>query len=155
MPCWSILTRACLRPRAALRETTMELRPASDITPLEAELEDANRHRLISADRVQGTPVYSDEGDKLGHIEDVMLHKASGQVAYAILSYGGFLGAGERYHPLPWSLLRYDARRQGYVVPIGRAQMDSAPNLERAQIDNDQAWAEAVDNHYGLPAPFI
>jgi sporulation protein YlmC with PRC-barrel domain len=135
----------------------MQPHTISPVETPETELEAADRHRLISADRVQGTPVYSEDGAKLGHIEDVMLNKASGQVAYAIMSYGGFLGSGERYHPLPWSLLRYDTELQGYVVPFGRIDLDSAPALRRAQIDDDgdAPWADAVDNHYGLPAPFI
>jgi hypothetical protein len=119
--------------------------------------EAASRRRLISADRVQGTPVYDADGDKLGHIEDVMLHKASGRVAYAIMSYGGFLGAGERYHPLPWSMLTYDTEKNGYILPLTRSQLEAAPTLGREQVDkeDDSGWAEAVHTHYGLPGPFI
>ncbi len=112
---------------------------------------------LISTDRVRGAPVYGQDGAKLGHIEDVMLHKASGQVAYAIMSYGGFLGAGERYHPLPWAMLRYDTARHGYSVPLSRDQLTDAPTLGRSQIDaeDDSVWAEKVHRHYGLPGPFV
>jgi sporulation protein YlmC with PRC-barrel domain len=117
----------------------------------------AGHRRLISADRVQGSTVYDKAGEKLGHIEDVMLDKASGRVAYAIMSYGGFLGAGERYHPLPWSMLSYDTARNGYVVPLSRDQLDNAPTLGRDQVNeqDDSAWAEQVHTHYGLPGPFI
>jgi hypothetical protein len=124
--------------------------PLSDIRP-------QSRRTLISADRVQGTPVFDLAGDKLGHIEDVMLHKLSGRVAYAIMSYGGFLGAGERYHPLPWSMLTFDTEKNGYVVPLDREQLRDAPTLGREPIDNDDdaVWAEQVHTHYGLPGPFI
>ncbi|MDB5461389.1 MAG: PRC-barrel domain containing protein [Caulobacteraceae bacterium] len=113
--------------------------------------------RLISADRVQGSTVYDQAGEKLGHIEDVMLDKASGRVAYAIMSYGGFLGAGERYHPLPWSMLSYDPGKNGYVVPLNKHQLADAPTLGRDQINeqDDTEWAEQVHTHYGLPGPFI
>jgi sporulation protein YlmC with PRC-barrel domain len=113
--------------------------------------------RLISADRVQGTPVFDREGDKLGHIEDVMLDKASGRVAYAIMSYGGFLGAGERYHPIPWSMLTYNLEKNGYVVPLAKVQLEDAPTLagDRAAEHDDTAWAEQVHMHYGMPGPFI
>lgn len=112
---------------------------------------------LISTDRVRGAPVYGEDGAKLGHIEDIMLHKATGQVAYAIMSYGGFLGAGERYHPLPWSMLHYDTGRHGYVVPLSRDQLNTAPTLGRPQIDagDDSVWAAKVHRHYGLPGPFM
>jgi len=124
--------------------------PLADIRP-------TSRRTLISADRVQGTPVYDLSGEKIGHIEDVMLHKVSGRVAYAIMSYGGFLGAGERYHPLPWSMLTFDTDKNGYVVPLDREQLRDAPTLGREPIDNDDdtVWAEQVHTHYGLPGPFI
>jgi sporulation protein YlmC with PRC-barrel domain len=122
-----------------------------------AATERPGHRRLISADRVQGTAVYGQDGEKLGHIEDVMLDKQSGRVAYAIMSYGGFLGAGERYHPLPWAMLRYDTGRNGYAVALSRDQLEGAPTLGRAQVDDedDSSWAEAVHTHYGLPGPFI
>ena len=112
-------------------------------------------HRLISAERVQGTPVFSREGDKVGHIEDVMLDKTSGKVAYAIMSHGGILGAGERYQPLPWSMLHYDTEKQGYVTPFDKAHIEDAPNLDQTEIYGEDAWAEIVHSHYGTPAPFI
>lgn len=125
----------------------------SPISPTSGE----SRRRLISADRVQGTPVYDAQGDKLGHVEDVMLDKESGKVAYAILSYGGFLGAGERFHPVPWGMLRYDTGRNGYVTPIDKSQFETGPTLDRSQVgaDDDGQWSQAVHSHYGLPAPFI
>jgi sporulation protein YlmC with PRC-barrel domain len=60
---------------------------------------------LIGSDKVEGTAVYRSNGDKVGAIERVMIDKRSGKVAYAVMSFGGFLGIGEDYYPLPWSLL--------------------------------------------------
>jgi sporulation protein YlmC with PRC-barrel domain len=116
-----------------------------------------SRHALISADRVRGAPVFDTLGEKLGHIEDVMLQKVSGRVAYAIMASGGFLGAGERRHPLPWSMLTFDGDKNGYVIPITRHQVESAPALSPDDIDTDadSAWAEAIHAHHGLPGPFI
>ena len=115
----------------------------------------SSRRRLISADRVQGTPVFDRQGEKVGHVEDVMLDKESGKVAYAIMSHGGFLGAGERYHPLPWSILRYDLEKNGYIVPMDKAQLEDAPTLDQTEIYGDEAWTQVVHSHYGTPAPFI
>lgn len=111
--------------------------------------------RLISAERVQGTPIFDHEGKQIGHLEDVMLDKRSGQVAYAIMSHGGILGAGERYHPIPWSMLRYDVEKNGYVVPLDKARLEEAPTLDHTEVYGDDAWAEVVHSHYGTPAPFI
>ena len=114
-----------------------------------------SRRRLISADRVQGTPVFDVEGNKIGHLEDVMLDKETGKVAFAVMSHGGVLGAGERYHPLPWSILRYDVEKQGYIVPMDKADLEKAPTLDHTEIYGDDAWQQVVHSHYGTPAPFI
>ena len=124
-------------------------------TTSESTRDAASGRSLISADRVQGTPVFDREGQKIGHIQDVMLDKKSGTVAYAIMSHGGILGAGERYHPIPWSVMRYDVQKNGYVVPMNKAEMVDAPTLDQTQIYGDDAWAEVVHSHYGTPAPFI
>ncbi len=61
--------------------------------------------RLIASDKVEGTAVYNRAGERLGSVRNVMIDKFSGQVAYAVMSFGGFLGVGERYHPLPWAAM--------------------------------------------------
>jgi hypothetical protein len=94
-----------------------------------ADILDQN-HALISSTRVEGTPLYSPTGEKLGIIHSVMIHKQTGQVAYAILSFGGFLGIGSHVHPVPWDKLTYDERRRGYVADISRAMLEDAPSLE-------------------------
>jgi hypothetical protein len=75
---------------------------------------------LINAERVEGTSVYNPQGDKLGTIDDIMIDKVSGKAIYAIMSFGGFLGIGEKYHPLPWSALNYDEGKGGYVVNLDK-----------------------------------
>ena len=78
---------------------------------------------LIAGARVAGTDVYNSTGDHLGEIYDVMLDKQTGKVAYAIMSFGGFLGLGEKYHPIPWSVLDFDSERGGYVVPLTKDKL--------------------------------
>ena len=68
---------------------------------------------LISSDKVEGTAVYNREGEKLGSIHTLMIDKMSGKVAYAVMSFGGFLGIGDRYHPLPWNVLDYETSQGG------------------------------------------
>ncbi|MEO8560332.1 MAG: PRC-barrel domain-containing protein, partial [Rhodospirillales bacterium] len=87
-------------------------------------------NRLISADRVEGTAVYNRKGEKLGSIENVMIDKYSGHVAYAIMSFGGFLGIGDKQHPLPWSVLDYVPDQGGYVVDLDRDQLMKAPQID-------------------------
>ena len=68
---------------------------------------------LISADKVQGTNLYSRDGDDLGEVESIMIDKPTGKVAYAVVAFGGFLGIGQQRRALPWSVLHYDTRQNG------------------------------------------
>jgi len=72
--------------------------------------------RLISSQKVDGTAVYSRNGDSLGTVDHLMIDKFSGQVEYAVMSCGGFLGMGESYNPVPWKSLTYDTNLGGYVM---------------------------------------
>src|SRR5690242_8118538 len=82
---------------------------------------------LIASNKVEGTAVYNTNGERLGTVYNFMVNKRSGQVAYAVMSFGGFLGIGESYHPLPWRALTYDTRQGGYVVDISRERLEGAP----------------------------
>ena len=66
--------------------------------------------RLISSDKVEGTTVYNRSRDNIGSINHLMIDKVSGQVEYAVMSTGGFLGIGESYSPVPWHALVYESR---------------------------------------------
>lgn len=81
----------------------------------------------IRASRVIGTTVYNTAGEDIGTIEDVMLEKTSNGIMFAVIGFGGFLGIGEKYHAVPWSLLDYDPDKAGYVVPFTADQLKTAP----------------------------
>lgn len=85
--------------------------------------------RLIASDKVQGTAVFGRGGERLGSVYNFMVDKVTGRVAYAVMSFGGLLGLGERYHPLPWQALTYDPARGGYVVDLDRAAIEAAPSF--------------------------
>jgi len=109
--------------------------------------------QLISADKVAGTNVYNKLGEKLGAVDSVMIDKVSGRVVYAIMSFGGFLGIGNRYHPLPWSMLRYDSALEGYVVNLDKRVLEDAPSYGADDRVNweDEAYARRVHDHYRVP----
>jgi hypothetical protein len=96
-------------------------------------LEKRETTSFIGSDKVEGTPVYRSNGDKIGRIERVMIDKISGKVAYAVMSFGGFLGIGEDYYPLPWALLSYNTRLDGYEVNISEQQLKGAPKFSKAE----------------------
>ncbi len=99
---------------------------------------------LISGDKVSGTNVYNTVGEKLGSIYDVMIDKSTGKVAYAVMSFGGFLGMGESYHPLPWSTLNYNVDDGGYRVNLTREQLEGAP---RYGADDTPRWDRDYETH--------
>jgi hypothetical protein len=118
-----------------------------------ASLDDTTNPRghLIAAGKVQGTTVYNAALEKLGSVEDVMIDKASGRIAYAVLSFGGFLGIGDRYYPLPWEKLSYNTEIGGYVVDIDRETLEGAPSYTDAAAAtwHDEAWNRDVYAYYG------
>src|SRR5687768_11431232 len=90
-------------------------------------------HLLIASDRVEGTAVYDRNGKKIGAIQRVMIDKISGTIAYAVLTFGGFLGFGERHFPVPWNALKYNTDRGssgGYEVEIAENDLKDAPCYE-------------------------
>ena len=109
--------------------------------------------RLISADKVEGTTVKNQRGESLGSIYQIMIDKYTGKVAYSVMSFGGFLGIGERYHPLPWSMLTYDPKLEAYVVNLDKQRLEGAPTFGRNEaVDwEDRAWGKRVHDFYNVP----
>lgn len=104
--------------------------------------------RLIAADKVEGTDVYNPQGEKLGVVRDVYIDKRSGQAEFASIGFGGFLGMGEDYHPVPWRLLDYDTRKDGFVVDLDRDALREAPSFDTDRLDRDTGWGDDVRSYY-------
>ena len=111
--------------------------------------------RLIASNKVEGTAVYNRAGERLGSVYNFMVDKISGKVAYAVMSFGGFLGIGDSYHPLPWESLTYDTDQGGYVVDLDRSRLDGAPSY-KAEEDpwSDRAYGRSIYDFYGLSYPY-
>lgn len=106
---------------------------------------------LISSDKVDGTAVYSTDGERLGHIDHLMIGKRSGKVKYAVMSFGGFLGLGESYHPIPWDALEYDTAKDGYVVGIDKEKLRDAPYYTaKVPPAFDAAFGNSLYRYYGV-----
>jgi hypothetical protein len=94
---------------------------------------------LIESDRVEGTTVYDPSGNDIGSIKRLMIDKLSGQVAYVVMSFGGFLGLGADEHTIPWNKLTYDTSLGGYRTDITEGQLRGAPTFYR---DRDYDWSD-------------
>jgi sporulation protein YlmC with PRC-barrel domain len=107
-------------------------------------------HQLISSEDVEGKNVYGTDATKIGEIDHLLIDKLTGRVAYAVISFGGFLGLGHSHYPVPWLALKYDTNLGGYVTGITERQLRDAPAF------SDDAWGDrtleaAVHKHYGAP----
>jgi hypothetical protein len=108
-------------------------------------------YSLIGSDKVEGTAVCRSNGEKLGSIERVMIDKVNGKVAYAVMSFGGFMGFGEDYYPLPWPLLTYNPRLEGYEVNITEQQLKGAPKYSAHETWDWGRRSKSVDDYYNVP----
>jgi hypothetical protein len=107
--------------------------------------------RLIASNKVEGTAVYNRQGERLGSVYNFMVDKRSGQVEYAVMSFGGFLGIGDSYHPLPWKSLTYDTSQGGYVVDLDKNRLQGAPSYSSSDVPDwsDPSYSRRVDDYYG------
>jgi hypothetical protein len=115
--------------------------------------EQRETHALIGSDKVEGTKVYRSNGDKVGQVERIMIDKQSGKVAYAVMSFGGFMGMGHDHYPLPWSMLTYNERLGGYEVNISDEQLKGAPKYNQSESWDwgDRKRHEKLHDYYRVP----
>jgi sporulation protein YlmC with PRC-barrel domain len=91
---------------------------------------------LISSENVEGMNVYDSTGNKIGSVDHLMIDKVSGNVRYAVLSFGGVLGLGHSYYPLPWNAIKYDTNSEGFVTNVTADQLKDAPEF------SDDSWTD-------------
>jgi hypothetical protein len=107
--------------------------------------------RLIASNKVEGTAVYGSDGHRLGSIYNFMVDKRSGKVEYAVMRYGGMLGMGGRYYPLPWDILTYDTDEGGYRIRMTERDLEDAPSFDRdTEPQFNRSYGEHVNSWYGL-----
>jgi len=106
--------------------------------------------RLIASDKVEGTAVRRSNGDKLGAIERIMIDKRTGKVAYAVMTFGGFLGIGDEYRALPWSVLRYNERLDAYELNLTEDQLRNAPAIATGWDSGviGRGWERNIHDYY-------
>jgi sporulation protein YlmC with PRC-barrel domain len=107
----------------------------------------------IRATKVCGTAVHDRAGNKIGEIEDVILDKLSNNIMFAVVSFGGVLGIGEKYHPIPWSTLKYDKPKGSYLIEFTKEQLEAAPaaELEELTRNDGQDFRNRAYDYYKAP----
>jgi sporulation protein YlmC with PRC-barrel domain len=104
--------------------------------------------RAITASKVIGTSVYNTTGEKIGSVEDVVLDKMSNEIMFAVVSFGGFLGIGKKFHPLPWARLDYQPQEDGYVVGLSKEALEAAPAYDMADLIRDDGQVQRATTAY-------
>jgi len=107
--------------------------------------------QIMAADTLTGDDVVNAAGDDLGEIKDIMIDVESGRIAYAVLSFGGFLGLGDKLFAIPWSSLKLDPAGKQFVLDIDKQQLDNAPGFDKDHWPSmaDNRWANDIHSYYG------
>jgi sporulation protein YlmC with PRC-barrel domain len=105
----------------------------------------------IRAGKAIGTNVYDRSGKSIGEVKDIILDKTSNNIMFAVVSFGGFLGIGEKFHPIPWGELDFDPNKKGYVVSFTAEQLKSAPSdsIDALTQNDGFAYRDRAYKHYG------
>ena len=106
---------------------------------------------LMGADTLVGNDVCNEKGEDLGEIKEIMLDMQSGRVGYAVLSFGSFLGMGEKLFAVPWDALKLDTEHKRFVLNVEKDRLKQAPGFDRGKWPNmaDQSWARDIHAYYG------
>lgn len=106
---------------------------------------------LMAAHALTGDPVVNPKGYVLGRVEHIVLDVRHGRIAYAVLTFGGFLGLGEKYFAIPWNALTFDADRHRFILNVERGVLEGAPGFDKNHWPAmaDPGWASDLHAYYG------
>ena len=106
--------------------------------------------RIMAASTLNGDAVKNPAGETLGEIKEIMLDVPQGAIAYAVMSFGGVLGFGDKYFAVPWRALAVDPARKCFVLNATKAQLEAAPGFDKDRWPSmaDEGWARQVHEHY-------
>lgn len=107
--------------------------------------------RVLSASTLVGDRVRNVQDEDLGKIEEIMLDLRSGMVAYVVVSFGGFLGIGDKLFAVPWDAFRLDADRKLFILDIDRQVLENAPGFDKDNWPDfaDREWGGRIYSYYG------
>jgi sporulation protein YlmC with PRC-barrel domain len=106
---------------------------------------------MMGADTLVGNDVYNLGDENLGEIKEIMLDMRNGNVSYAVMSFGGFLGMGEKLFAVPWKALKLDTQKKRFVLDVEKDRLKDAPGFDKEHWPNmaDWTWTKAIHSYYG------
>ncbi len=115
-----------------------------------------NKRYVMSASTLTGDSVVNAKGETIGTIEEIMIHLDSGRVAYAVLSFGGFLGIGDKLFAIPWQALALDEDRKYFILDIDKEKLERAPGFDKDHWPDmaDPTWGKEIYGYYGYESEF-
>jgi sporulation protein YlmC with PRC-barrel domain len=107
--------------------------------------------RLMGADTLIGNEVYNHADEDLGEIKEIMLDTANGNIRYAVLSFGGILGIGEKLFAIPWKALTLDTQNKRFILNVDKERLTSAPGFDKDKWPDmaDKTWENEIHSYYG------
>ena len=107
---------------------------------------------VMDADTLIGDAVVNSSGEDLGKIEAIMLDVTSGRIAYAVLSFGGFLGMGSKYFAIPWAALTLDTDEKRFILGVSKDRLENAPGFDKDHWPSmaDPTWATELHSYYNV-----
>ena len=112
---------------------------------------DKRFRRVLSASTLEGDDVRNSAGEKLGTLDEIMIDIPTGQIAYAVLSFGGILGMGNKLFAVPWSNLSVDEDQKCLILDVDKTTLDNAPGFDKDNWPDmaDYGWGSKVYDYYG------
>ncbi len=106
---------------------------------------------LMGANTLDGNDVYNRQDEDLGDIKEIMLDMRNGKIGYAVLSFGGFLGMGDKLFAVPWDALTLDTKNKRFVLDVNKDRLKDAPGFDKDKWPNmaDESWAKGIHSYYG------
>ena len=108
-------------------------------------------NRLLSCSSITGTNVTNSQGEDLGSIQDIMINTQSGEISYVVLSFGGFLGLGDKYFAMPWQAFSVDRSNEQFVLNVDKEKLKDAPGFDKDNWPSsaNSEYLTRVNNYYG------
>jgi sporulation protein YlmC with PRC-barrel domain len=111
-------------------------------------------HQIVNADDVIGVEVKNAQGENLGKVEALMLDKLEGKVSYVVLSFGGFLGMGDKLFAMPWSIFNYDDKQDCFIISVDKETLRNSPGFDKNHWPDMSSpnWGTTINKYYGVPS---
>lgn len=107
--------------------------------------------QIVNSEDIVGVEVANQQGENLGKIEALMLDKLTGKIAYVVLSFGGFLGMGDKLFAMPWHIFSFNPQKEKFIIPLTKEKLKNLPGFDKNHWPDmtSSAWTDSIRTYYG------